>query len=354
MKFSAASGKVRISGRVLREKKAVYFGYSASFVEFTFTGTYAKAEIDNKTYVTGDSSFDTFVAVFIDGDAQPYARFRLEEGRREYVLYHSEEKKRTTVRLMKMSEAAFGSYGIMSLETDDPRGAVPSREFSPRIEFIGDSITCGYGNEGVYNQDTFCTEQENPTKAYAVLTAQQLQAEFQLISWSGIGLISDYVDPDVNEPGEEILMPELYSYIDKKTSEAWNFTKWKYNGAYDPDLVVIHIGTNDASYTREIADREQKYAETYYRFLKEVRTANPRAQILCILGLMDKRLCTQTENTVRKFVQEQHDLRVAYHELQLQREEDGMGTDEHPSQITHQRLATELSELIKSRNYLEK
>ena len=99
---------------------------------------------------------------------------------------------------------------------------------------------------------------------------------------------------------------------------------------------------------------EDSRIRTDGRFLKEVRTANPRAQILCILGLMDKRLCTQTENTVRKFVQEQHDLRVAYHELQLQREEDGMGTDEHPSQITHQRLATELSELIKSRNYLEK
>ncbi|MCH4190702.1 MAG: GDSL-type esterase/lipase family protein [Butyrivibrio sp.] len=353
MKFSAASGKVRISGRVLREKKAVYFGYSASFAEFTFTGTYAKAEIDNKTYVPGDSSFDTFVAVFIDGDAQPYARFPLEEGLREYVLYHSEEKKKTTVRLMKMSEAAFGSYGIISLETDDPRGAMPSRELPHRIEFIGDSITCGYGNEGVFNQDTFCTGQENPTKAYAVLTAQQLQAEFQLISWSGIGLISDYVDPDVNEPREEILMPELYSFIDKRTSEAWDFTRWKYNGAYDPDLVIINIGTNDASYTREIEARDRKFGETYYRFLKEVRTANPRAEILCILGLMDKRLCGQTESTVRKFMQEQHDQHVSYYELELQREEDGKGTDEHPSQITHEKLAAELSELIKSRNYLE-
>ncbi len=124
MKFAATSSKVRIAGRVLREMKSAYLGYSGSFIEFTYTGTFAKAQIDNMTYVAGDSNFDTWEAVFVNGEEEPYARFRLEEGIQEYVLYHSEKVEQTTIRLMKMSEAAFGSFGILSFETDEQKQSI--------------------------------------------------------------------------------------------------------------------------------------------------------------------------------------------------------------------------------------
>ena len=352
MKFAAASSKVRIAGRVLREMKSAYLGYSGSFIEFTYTGTFAKAQIDNKTYVAGDSNFDTWAAVFVNGEEEPYARFRLEEGIQEYVLYHSEKVEQTTIRLMKMSEAAFGSFGILSFETDDPHGAKPSREQLHRIEFIGDSITCGYGNEGIANVDVFQTGQENPVKGYAVLTAKALQAEYQLIAWSGIGIISNWVEETVNEPNEEILMPTLYSYIDKRTSEAWEFTKWKYAGAFEPDLIVINIGTNDASYVRNVPEREQDFSAQYYAFLKQVRTCNPESNILCILGVMDQNLCEQIEETVKDFAEKQKDKKVFFHMLRQQQAEDGLGTDDHPSALTHLKLSQELTDVIDQLNLL--
>ena len=352
MKFAATSSKVRISGRVLREKNIAYLGYSGSFVEFTYTGTYVKAQIDSKSYVPGDSNFDTWVAVFVNGADEPYARFKLEEGVQEYELYHAEREEETTVRLMKMSEAAFGSFGILSFETDDPHGAKPSRELQHRIEFIGDSITCGYGNEGVANVDVFRTGQENPVKGYAILTAKALKAEYQLISWSGIGIISNWVEETVNEPNEEILMPTLYSYIDKRTSEAWDFTKWKYAGAFEPDLIVINIGTNDASYVRNIPERERAFVTQYYAFLKQVRICNPEADILCILGVMDQRLCEQIEEAVNRFAEEQKDQKVFFHMLRQQQAEDGLGTDDHPSALTHMKLSQELTDVINQGNFL--
>ena len=57
---------------------------------------------------------------------------------------------------------------------------------------IGDSITCGYGVEGDVEDEIFCTAKENPSKAYSLLTAQELNAEYQIVAWNGKGVISAY------------------------------------------------------------------------------------------------------------------------------------------------------------------
>ena len=97
-------------------------------------------------------------------------------------------------------------------EVEDGAGLRPLPEKSRKIEFIGDSITCGYGIEGVCNVDVFNTPQENPFKNYALRTAKALDADYQLVSWSGIGLISDWIPPERDTPDETVLMPQLYPY----------------------------------------------------------------------------------------------------------------------------------------------
>ena len=88
-----------------------------------------------------------------------------------------------------------------------------------KLEFIGDSITCGYGIEGIWEIDTFTTQQERPDKAYAFRTAKALGAQVQLCSWSGIGITSGYVDPEtVNLPDTNWLMQSVWPYTDKSLS----------------------------------------------------------------------------------------------------------------------------------------
>ena len=83
-----------------------------------------------------------------------------------------------------------------------------------------------------------------------------------------------------------------------------------------------------------------------------MRTCNPEADILCILGVMDQRLCEQIEEAVNRFAQEQKDQKVFFHMLRQQQAEDGLGTDDHPSALTHMKLSQELTDVINQGNFL--
>ena len=169
---------------------------------------------------------------------------------------------------MKFSEAEFASCGIVELEITDSNAPGQEKLLPPpkhkerQIEFFGDSITCGYGVEGNVEVLEFNTAQENPTKSYSLMTARLLDAEANLVSWNGKGVISAFVgDADVAGPDDSWVMPFLYRYVDagrerdyfKKPVEQWE--KYQFD-AYKPQLVIVYLGTNDASYTRGIPERE--------------------------------------------------------------------------------------------------
>lgn len=248
-----------------------------------------------------------------------------------------------------MSEAAFSFVGIEGLYIDSEEMHIKTVPKDKRIEFIGDSITCGYGIEGVCEIDEFSTSSENCLKAYAALVANHFNADFNLISWSGIGVISNYVEEDVNEPLDECLMPKLYKYTDLEMSkrlklnnnEIWN------NDKFSPDIVVINLGTNDTSYTRGICSRIDKFKEEYYNFINYVRSHNKDATILCILGVMGQELCESVEEVVNKYSYDNNDYNIYYKKLDLQKDEDGIGVNFHPSEKTHNKMAESIIRTIK-------
>ena len=208
------------NGRYLDHEGVRYFDYSASGFCFVMKGRRAEAVIlsdpdswneENKAvlgiFVTNGD--DTSIKAIPE---EPTVRVTLRERETRITLFESDVEKTVCVRVMKFSEAAFGYAGLKSLEIDGKLQMVEPVETTGenhplKLEFIGDSITCGYGIEGVWEKDTFTTQQERPDKAYAFLTAKALGAQVQLCSWSGIGLISNYVDPaTVNLPDTNWLM----------------------------------------------------------------------------------------------------------------------------------------------------
>ena len=203
----------RLSGRTTWQEGALYLGYSAAFVEFSFKGTKAEAEFLTDR-LDWPEIHRAWVAVFVNGEETPSLRFPLTKETEKFVLYESDSAAEVTLRIMKYSEAAFGAVGISSVTVEGELLPPPVAK-AKKMEVIGDSITCGYGIEGIVDVDTFTTAQENPWNAYGCRIARALDAEFSLISWSGNGIISHYVDEDVNEPrNDEALMPELYYYED--------------------------------------------------------------------------------------------------------------------------------------------
>ena len=343
-------GVYRLSGRTTWQDGALYLGYSASFLEVRFKGTKVEAELLTDR-LDWEEIHRAWVAVFVDGAETPVLRFPLTKEKERFVLYESAEVKEVTLRLMKYSEAAFGAVGIASLEIEGELLPAPTEKHK-KIEVIGDSITCGYGLDGLVDKDTFTTAQENPWNAYGCRIARALDAEFSLISWSGNGIVSHYVDENVNEPrNDEALMPELYYYEDYSADLRRNKNRTEYIkrdfSVYQPQLIIINLGTNDGSYTRNFPARDRAFVNGYVKFLRQIREVNPDANILCTVGLMR----TETNTLVAEAVERVNafgDAKVYFKEAFMQNGEvDGIGADWHPTEATQRKFAEYLLEFIK-------
>ncbi len=350
--------KLQWSGRWLEHQGIRYFDYSASGFCFVMKGKKAQA-----TFVTDAEKWveenKAVLGVFItEGDntsigaipEEPDFRVTLREAKTRCTLFESEVEKTVTVRVMKFSEAAFGLAGLKSLEID---GSVASSESAPaplKLEFIGDSITCGYGIEGVWEKDTFTTAQERPDKAYAFQTAKALGAEVQLCSWSGIGITSGYVDPEtVMLPDTSWLMQGVWPYTDKSLSLRLGLEPevWGGDSRFKPDLVVINLGTNDISWVRGKEDRRLNYLGALRLLLETVHRRSPGAKIVACLGSMGEALNETAAQAVELFKKDFPGVTADFLPFTEQKPEDGIGTDWHPSETTHKKMALSLSDLIR-------
>ena len=349
------------SGRFLDHEGVRYFDYSASGFSFVMKGKRAEAVIlsdpdsweqANKgvlgIFVTDGA--DTSIAAIPD---EPTQRIILSEKENHIVLFDSAEEKTVTVRVMKFSECAFGYAGLKSLEIDGDLLSSPKAPASDdqlKLEFIGDSITCGYGIEGIWEKDTFTTQQERPDKAYAFLTAKALGAQVQLCSWSGIGLISNYVDPEtIMLPDTHWLMQANWPYTDKSLAlrlgiepEVWDGSK------YQPDIVVIHLGTNDISWVRGMEERRLEYTAQLRQLIEAVHRRSPKAKICCCLGIMGEALNESVAEAVELFKKDFPAVTAKAVLFTQQLESDGIGADWHPSAVTHKKAAELLTKALRT------
>ena len=348
-------------GRYLDHEDIRYFDYSASGFSFVLKGKSACATIvsDSKNWNNQNKGV---IAVFVsDGEnltwknfpLEPQKRIILTEDENKCVLFESEEEKIVSIWVVKLSEDAFGYAGLKSLEVEGTIVEINAYELAgkgnPKIEVIGDSITCGYGIEGVWEKNVFSTEIERADKSYAFLTAKALNANVHCCSWSGIGIISNYVDPQTaKNPETSWLMPSNWPYTDKSLSlrlgiepEVWDESR------YSPDIVIIHLGTNDASWVQNKEDRRLSYVSGLRQLIEAVHRRSPKAKICCCLGVMGQDLCKAMEEALALFHKDFPLVPVKYVEFPVQKDEDGIAADWHPSAKTHQKMADILSKELK-------
>lgn len=346
MDFIVDEKNVRLMGRTLSIDGIRYIDYSGSGIEFEFTGKKAEVVLwtDKDNWLDEWERFCGWVAVFVNGILTK--RIPVKETEASYVLFESDVEQTVTVQLIKISEALFAKIGIKKLILDGtPK---PTKPKTRKIEFIGDSITCGYGIEGKQDVDLFSTATENPWKAYAMQTARNLGADCNLVCWSGIGIISNWVPPEIDEPQDSFLMPNLYQYTDLGLSQAMKLPeheKWDFN-KFVPDIIVVNLGTNDSSYTRGIEERVNLFGKKYFEFLTYIRKNNPDANILCTLGVMGQELCPEVEKQVELFAKTNGDTKIHFLSFDVQLEEDGIGIDYHPNETTNNKMAKRLTERI--------
>ena len=372
--MNISTNNLKWYGRNFDYEGVRYFNYSCSGFELCMTGKKAVATILSDpekqkkaergvigVYVTEIKDAKKYKGAgfwesFSEEGIEP-VRIELTRQENECVLFESTVEKTVVIKVLKLSECAFGYAGLKKLDIKGVSVEGANKKalrqaqgpWGWRIEFIGDSITCGYGLEGIWGKDTFTTKQERPDKAYAFLTARALGAEFQLCSWSGIGITSNYVDPaTIFLPDTSWLMPACWPYTDKKGQlrlkqepEVWDASK------FPPDIVVINLGTNDISWVRGMEERRLAYVAGLRQLMESVHRRSPNAKICCCLGIMGQELCDSVKEACKLFSKDFPGVPVKFVRFDLQKEEDGIGADWHPSPVTHRKAAKKLTAALR-------
>lgn len=331
-RISASNPHIQYLGRIsYKNPESPMFTYPSVQIRATFTGTslrmiakpksgYFMAQIDGSEAfkVSFNSEHDSIVSLAT----------ALPQGTHE-------------VRLMYVTEGFGRRAEFRGFLLDKGQSLLPPPALSERrIEFIGNSITCGYGIESTEANAPFLDETCNHYYTYAARTARNLEAEEIAVCRSGIGVYRNYDGP---RSGDKINMNTEYSHtLLYDNSETWDFSR------YQPQVVCINLGTNDTSTSG--AD-PKLLKKGYENLLRQVRQAYPEAKIVFLCGPMMSgealSLAHQTMDDVVAEANKRGDKQVYRFDFKPQNGDLGFGASWHPSFWQHEQMAGELTPYLR-------
>jgi len=257
------------------EQGAAEIYWPGSFVSLKFNGTSLNASLEDQH---GENYFNVIV------DGIHVAVLFLSGEKKEYVLARNLPEGVHTLELHKRNDWTYGWTRFYGFEVTGSY-TLPAESKELFIEFYGNSITTGYGNEDFTGEDKPTGDVTNNYKAYGSITARKLGAEYSCISHSGIGILVSWHD---------LIMSEEYDRLNPADS----ISRWDFSSK-QPDVVVINLFQNDSWLTEmpgyeqfkirfgETAPTESQIVNAYVDFLNTIRGHYPESEIICLLGNMD-------------------------------------------------------------------
>ena len=355
--------KLLLHGRTLydEERKALFFNWTCAGFTVRFTGSVLKGRLvalgDKMPAFPGmpepAPDYPCFGVVADGGELEGRRECREEDA--WYPLFEGAPGEHT-LRVVKLSENARGKLGLLALETDGE--LLPAGKNEKKvIEVVGDSITCGFGNEAEGSSFEFRTGEENGWMSYAALAARELDCEWSLVCESGIAASR----PQQAFFMQNHAMDDIYAYTDELYDKRRGAepARWDF-AAHPSDIVVLNLGTNDATPIRFSQDplgvdaQEAHFQEKFRALIQQVRSLNGKnTLIVCSLGSMDYFLYDRIAAAVSDYRADTGDERIfAFKYLPINNMSEGVGAAGHPSMKTHLRMAKELA--FRLRPYLEK
>lgn len=253
-------------GRIdFKKPEAPALVWQASRIRTEFEGT-------RLVVVMEASGGQTYMNVEIDGVTR---MLEVKGGPKRYVLQDSLQPGWHSLVLFKRTEASAGSCKFRGIEVEAGRGLRrPALAYKSRMLFLGDSITAGACSEdGATDQwSKFMTH--NNAVGYASQTARALQADWQNVSVSGMGMVTGW--------NNAFTAPQI-----------WNRLALNPKGpladlqAWVPDMVFINLGENDGSYTSaQNQPFPDNFAATYITYVDAIRAAWPKVHMVLLRGGM--------------------------------------------------------------------
>lgn len=304
------------------DPKKPVFMYSGCIVRTVFEGT-------SIALVMKDDSLRNWFNVIIDDSL-----FVIKADHKDslYQLADGLKNKKHTLEIIRRSEWHGANTTIIGFYLDIHKNLFKPELSDHRIEFIGDSYTCGYGNEGKNREEHFNYETENNYLAFGPLTARAVKAEYQMVCRSGIGMTQGFGG------GKSFNMPRLYDEVTMDSTKRWGYSQSR------PQLVMIDLGANDLSAPLDSAT----FTDAYIEFLGRIRYNYSDAKIVCMVGPFAPDEKTHTwQHYIHAVVDSvsKKDNQVYYFEfspIELN------GSDWHPNVAEHQALTADLIPYVKN------
>ena len=189
---------------------------------------------------------------------------------------------RHQLTLYKSTEAANGNLVFEGVLCDKLVELPPMPTKS--IEFIGNSITCGMGNDTTSlpcHADQWY-DQHNAYWSYGSIVARTLKLNYMLSSVSGIGIYRNWNVEDGPT------MPMVYEnrYLNTDSTKKWDFSQ------FTPGIVSICLGTNDFSDGDGVHERHPfnaaRFTDEYIRFVEKIYSHYPSTQVALLSSPMLK------------------------------------------------------------------
>lgn len=333
--YALNENHLKLIGRSAVIEDEIILSASGSGVEFICKGSYAEITLEpENSYVSANHS--PRVALYSGGNLVAAECISEEKTYRINTDYSG-----TVITLVKLSEAMHSSVKLTKVASYSMKDIEPTEDKKLKIEFIGDSITCGYGIDGG-RYGSFSTETENFMKTYAYLTAEKLGADYSAVCYSGYGVLTGYTES--GKINDKVVMNEYDKacHLTGQEDPLWDFSRVRNN------IVVINLGTNDASYCGSSSYGRQLFTDAYVKMLQTVREKNPYAYILCILGDMNNSLYPAIENAVSQYSLQTADSRVEAFSVDFKMGENDIVVDGHPGALSNMCAAELLTEKINS------
>ncbi len=314
---------LRIYGRTSVKDDTLYLFWTNSGFSMNFRGTGVSAKL---TVSTQNPTYYGFLNVYVDGAFAPAKTLCLTKDA-EIVLIDGLENGPHTIEVRKRNEAAYGAsatVGIAGISVIDGQFITEPPPAPKRtVEFIGDSITSGFGNTVRDGSGAiFSTDTEEGTMTYAVLAAKALGADARILSRSGIGFVKN------------ASCDSFYDHYPLTCSLPGNGldpTPWDF-GASPADVVVINLGTNDGGATRNgAAIPDAEMTEDAVDLLRLVREKNPDAYILWTYGLMGNGRQAALKAAVDRLRSEGDDAVDYFPLVPMNSSKEGVGVHGHPT-----------------------
>ena len=274
-----------------------------------------------------------YVGVVIDDDTEAVRKIAITREIKNVEIAKGDGKQHK-IDIVKLTEEQYGNIYFSGLCFEDEDSVKKTESYNKSVLFIGDSITAGYGVDGIDGEGDFTTFEENVLSSSAILTAKKINAEVYVFASSGNGIISRWIEPEKDEPNEDGLMPVIFPFEKETFPEA--------------DYIFVNLGTNDNSYIKGKAERINRFKKEYTKFIVKLRKLYPKSKLFIAFGVMADELVPDLEDMINTYKKDYKDDNCYFIKLDKQQLSEGIGAAGHPSLNVNKRVSDTLIKAIEN------